>query len=104
MALFGENFENFETVQAQIEADAEKEEKETVVLTSDPTDKSKGKKGKLQAKSTGHTYQFQIMQTIGIPIADIKKFADPYHWVQFFPPIAIVCLIRFDLARNSQIL
>ncbi len=88
--LFGPDFENYETVQAQIEAaDAEKE-KEVVAPTGDPLDKSKAKKGKLQAKSTGHTYQFQIMESIGVPKADIKQFADPYHWLTYFPPIAIV--------------
>ncbi|KAF8920816.1 hypothetical protein CPB85DRAFT_1211532 [Mucidula mucida] len=87
--LFGPDFENYETVQAQIEAaDAEKE-KEVVAPTGDPLDKSKAKKGKLQAKSTGHTYQFQIMESIGVPKADIKQFADPYHWLTYFPPIAI---------------
>ncbi|KIY63254.1 leucine-tRNA ligase [Cylindrobasidium torrendii FP15055 ss-10] len=91
LALFGQDFENFEAVSAQIEADAEKEEAKAapVAASGDPVDKSKGKKGKLQAKKTGHTYQFQIMESIGIPREEIKKFADPYHWVQYFPPIAM---------------
>lgn len=52
-------------------------------------DKSKAKKGKLNAKSTGLTYQFQIMESIGVPRSEIKKFADPQHWLHYFPPIAI---------------
>lgn len=50
----------------------------------------KAKKGKLNAKSTGLKYQFQIMLAMGVPREDIKKFADPYHWLTFFPPITIV--------------
>jgi leucyl-tRNA synthetase len=51
----------------------------------------KSKKGKIAAKATGHTYQFQIMESIGVPRAEIKKFADPLHWLTYFPPIAQVC-------------
>lgn len=89
MELFGQDFENYETVQAEIIARAEEEEK---VAEAVQQDKSKAKKGKLAAKSTGHTYQFQIMESIGVPKSDIKKFADPYHWLEYFPPIAIVSL------------
>ncbi|KAF6749592.1 leucine-tRNA ligase [Ephemerocybe angulata] len=86
LELFGQDFENFEEVQAKIEAEAEKEaEKEAAVSA----DKSKAKKGKLNAKSTGLTYQFQIMESIGVPRSEIKKFADPQHWLSYFPPIAI---------------
>lgn len=58
--------------------------------TGDPVDKSKAKKGKIVAKSTGLTYQFQIMESIGVPRAEIKKFSDPLYWLTYFPPIAIV--------------
>lgn len=86
MELFGPDFENFEQVQAAIEAEAEAEKEKEEAATGD---KSKAKKGKLVAKSTGLTYQFQIMESIGVPRAEIKKFADPLHWLTYFPPIAI---------------
>ncbi|KAG6860497.1 hypothetical protein C0995_010483 [Termitomyces sp. Mi166 len=86
--LFGPDFERYEEVTVKLAAEeAEKEEAEAA--TDGIVDKSKAKKGKLAAKSTGHTYQFQIMESIGIPRAEIKKFADPYHWLTVFPPIAI---------------
>ncbi|KAJ7619401.1 hypothetical protein FB45DRAFT_930672 [Roridomyces roridus] len=90
MQMFGSDFENFEAVQQKIAEEAEEKEREKVAVVKDgPVDKSKGKKGKLQAKSTGHVYQFQILQSIGIPTTDIKLFADPMHWLKHFPPIAI---------------
>jgi len=91
MELFGQDFENYERVQAEILQKAEEEER-AAEAAADPAsiDKSKAKKGKVAAKSTGHTYQFQIMESIGVPRADIKKFADPLHWLVHFPPIAIV--------------
>ncbi|THH03335.1 hypothetical protein EW145_g6336 [Phellinidium pouzarii] len=49
----------------------------------------KGKKGKVVAKATGHKFQFQIMESIGVPRLEIKKFADPLYWLTYFPPIAI---------------
>jgi leucyl-tRNA synthetase len=24
----------------------------------------------------------------GIPLEEIHKFSDPYHWIEFFPPLA----------------
>ncbi|CAH7680995.1 hypothetical protein PPACK8108_LOCUS13531 [Phakopsora pachyrhizi] len=52
------------------------------------TDKSKAKKGKILAKSTGLQYQFQIMESIAVKREDIPKFADPQYWLTYFPPIA----------------
>lgn len=49
-------------------------------------DPSKGKKGKLAAKSTGLKYQFQIMELLGFDKKDeIKKFAEPRYWMDVFP-------------------
>ncbi|KAK4700721.1 leucyl-tRNA synthetase, partial [Phenoliferia sp. Uapishka_3] len=80
MEMFGPDFENFNP------------DEPAVVSTAAPTptsaDPAKAKKGKLNAKSTGLTYQFQIMESIGVPRAEIKKFADTQHWLDFFPPIA----------------
>ncbi|KAG0328097.1 cytosolic leucyl tRNA synthetase [Dissophora globulifera] len=53
----------------------------------DPT-KIVAKKGKVAAKNTGLKYQFQIMEQIGVPREEIHKFADPLHWLTYFPPIA----------------
>lgn len=90
MELFGPNFERY----APPEVDDDE-----VPAVAAPTvgpvsaDKSKAKKGKIAAKSTGLTYQFQIMESIGVPREEIKKFADPLHWLTYFPPIAIVCFL-----------
>jgi leucyl-tRNA synthetase len=85
MEMFGQDFENFEAPEEDVDD-------EPAVETSNPSAPrvDKAKKGKLAAKSTGHTYQFQIMESIGVPRAEVKKFADPYHWLSYFPPIATV--------------
>ncbi|KAJ3929636.1 MAG: hypothetical protein NXY57DRAFT_397183 [Lentinula lateritia] len=88
--MFGEDFEDFERVQADIIRQAEAEEPSSSEVGDSATiDKSKGKKGKIVAKSSGHKYQFQILLSIGVPRSGIKKFADPMHWLVHFPPIAI---------------
>ncbi|KAJ3823246.1 hypothetical protein EV361DRAFT_958596 [Lentinula raphanica] len=88
--MFGEDFENFERVQAEMLLQAEAEETASAAAgDAAAVDKSKGKKGKLTAKSSGHKYQFQILLSIGVPRSDIKKFADPMHWLVHFPPIAM---------------
>ena len=82
--LFGESFERYGQETQEVPTSATSTDK-TV-----PGAPDKAKKGKIQSKSTGHTYQFQILESIGIPREEIKKFADPYYWLEYFPPIAIV--------------
>ena len=47
------------------------------------------KHSKAAAKSGGATYQYQIMQSLGIPTAEIHKFADTDQWLSYFPPRAM---------------
>ncbi len=103
MELFGPDFENYEEIQ-EVEdqtiapsTTAEASDAPGSVAAAPEKDKSKAKKGKLQAKATGHTYQFQIMESIGVPRAEIKKFADPLYWLTYFPPIAVVCILLFNM-------
>lgn len=83
--MFGQDFENFETYEEEADDEPAVETSNTPAPRVD-----KSKKGKLAAKSTGHTYQFQIMESIDVPRSEVKKFADPYYWTTYFPPIAIV--------------
>lgn len=46
------------------------------------------------------TFQWQIMQSMGIPDSEIASFADPMHWLQYFPPAAITDLKRFGLKAD----
>ena len=80
--MFGENFERFVP-----------DEDPAPTATSDGPAKAidKAKKGKVAAKATGLQYQFQIMETMDIPREEIKKFADPYYWLKYYPPI---CMVR----------
>ncbi|KAL2755416.1 hypothetical protein ACRALDRAFT_1064467 [Sodiomyces alcalophilus JCM 7366] len=45
------------------------------------------KKSKATAKTAKLKYQFQIMQSMGIPKEEIHKFATPEHWLNFFPQL-----------------
>jgi leucyl-tRNA synthetase len=80
MEMFGEDFESF----------GKEEDEPTTSSTSKSATVGKATKGKLQAKLTGHTYQFQIMESIGVPRSEVKQFADPHYWLEYFPPIAVV--------------
>lgn len=31
-------------------------------------------------------YQWQIMKSLGLKDEEIKEFADPAHWLKYFPP------------------
>ena len=43
---------------------------------------------KAAAKSGGFKYQWDIMKSLGIADEDIKEFANPQHWLEYFPPLA----------------
>jgi hypothetical protein len=82
MEMFGDDFSGYSE-------DAEVAPTATVAVKSlESIDPSKAKKGKLNAKSTGLTYQFQILELLGVPRDEIKQFADSQHWLHYFPPIA----------------
>lgn len=84
--MFGEDFERFG--QEDETSAAPQPPTPTPVKALESVDPSKAKKGKLNAKSTGLTYQFQILELIGVPRQEIKKFVEPQHWLTYFPPIA----------------
>ncbi|GAB0135242.1 hypothetical protein EsDP_00003587 [Epichloe bromicola] len=52
-------------------------------------------KSKANAKTVKMKYQFQIMKAIGIPLEEIHQFADPQHWLKFFPPLTKQDLTSF---------
>ena len=81
---FGQDFERYgddDTDQAETApAPTQGETKEDIT-------KFTSKKGKSAAKTVKKKYQFQIMLALGIPKAEIHKFADTNHWLQYFPPL-----------------
>ncbi|XP_063236573.1 leucine--tRNA ligase, cytoplasmic [Bacillus rossius redtenbacheri] len=52
-------------------------------------DRSKGKKSKAVAKAGGAKYQWEIMRSLGLSDDEIRKFASPHHWLEYFPPLAM---------------
>ena len=70
-------------------------EAEVNACNSVPVEKFNAKRGKIVAKSTGFKYQFQILESIGVPRSEIKRFADPGHWLAYFPPLATVNLLKY---------
>ena len=102
--MFGEDFSGYSEDGPEAATTAPKVPTPTPAKALEAVDPSKAKKGKLNAKSTGLTYQFQILELVGVPREEIKKFADPYHWLHYFPPIAKSDLIglgaRIDWRRQ----
>lgn len=89
MSKFGNppQFPEFEEVEEV------KEEEETEI----GKDKAKGKKSKAAAKTGSSKWQWNIMTSMGIPEEEVAKFADPQHWLMYFPPLAIQDLTRMGL-------
>ncbi|KAI8954138.1 leucyl-tRNA synthetase [Xylaria longipes] len=87
--MFGQNFENAPSAELEQLSIAE-------APSASKTDISKfsGSKSKAAAKSGKAKYQYEIMLSLGIPIEEIHKFADPYHWLQVFPQLCEADLRR----------
>jgi leucyl-tRNA synthetase len=85
--LFGKDFSKYN----EEEESTEESVPSSTSGTAASTNVGKATKGKLQAKSTGLKYQFQILESIGVPREEIHKFTDGKHWLEYFPPIAKVC-------------
>lgn len=47
------------------------------------------KKSKAAAKKGVGATQWAILKMSGIAEEDIPAFADPVHWLRFFPPLAV---------------
>ncbi|KAK5119381.1 hypothetical protein LTR85_007737 [Meristemomyces frigidus] len=104
--MFGQEFERCELNQVDADKDTKKPKgavngeltapapvQET---TKDDVTKFTAKKSKAAAKTNvALKYQFQIMLALGIDVKDIHKFADPQHWLQFFPPLCQEDLTNF---------
>ncbi|CAG2119653.1 unnamed protein product, partial [Medioppia subpectinata] len=63
-------------------------------------DKSKSKRSKLQAKTIQAKYQWQIMQSLGMTDDEIAEFAEPLHWLDYFPQKWIEDLNAFGLRAD----
>ncbi|PGG98045.1 leucine-tRNA ligase [Blastomyces parvus] len=81
---FGKHFERY------TEEDGEADEPPAPTQeTKEDLTKFSGKKSKAAAKTVKMKYQFQIMLALGIPLEEVHKFADPAHWLEFFPPLCV---------------
>lgn len=91
---FGKNFERC-PVEDIIDDTVTEPPAPTQAETKTDLSKFKATKGKAAAKTVKTKYQFQIMLAQGIPVEEIHKFADPYHWIEYFPPLAKRDLTNF---------
>ncbi|CAO1623406.1 unnamed protein product [Sympodiomycopsis kandeliae] len=83
---FGPTFDGYKDEE---EALAKLEATTTGATTSlTQSNPGKAQHAKIAAKTGGLKYQFQILENMGVPREEIHKFADPVHWLRYFPPIA----------------
>ncbi|KAJ3694012.1 hypothetical protein LUZ60_009492 [Juncus effusus] len=66
--------------------------------TNAEPDKFKSKRSKAVAKTGMVKYQWEIMKSYDLSDSEIEKFSDPYHWLEFFPPLAKDDLKSFGLS------
>lgn len=76
---------------------------EEVSDPADPTKRIKKVKSKVAAKGGGASYQWTIMKGLGLADEEIKKFADPLHWMSYFPPLARSDLQALGCRVSAQV-
>ncbi|KAI6346186.1 2-isopropylmalate synthase [Pyricularia grisea] len=81
---FGQEFDGYK--EESEESEAAPAPKPTAGQREDLT-KFTATKGKANAKTVKKKYQFQIMESIGIPKQEIHRFADSQYWLDYFPPL-----------------
>ena len=57
-------------------------------------------KAKLAKKSSKKTYQWDILREMGVPDDQLANFANPYHWLSYFVPLAVNDLKSFGLCAD----
>ena len=57
--------------------------------------KGKAKIAKTGQKAAGTSYQWQALEKMGIPSNEIAAFAEPYRWLDYFPPYGVSDLKKF---------
>eukprot|EP00753_Platysulcus_tardus_P001278 PLAT11235.1.p1 GENE.PLAT11235.1~~PLAT11235.1.p1 ORF type:complete len:1131 (+),score=576.76 PLAT11235.1:102-3395(+) len=62
----------------------------------------KSSRSKLVAKTGGVKSTAAILAMMGIPEEEIPSFADPVHWLQYFPPLARRDLKRFGCGIDMR--
>lgn len=94
--MFGKNFEGYKEEEEEVD---EEEPKPAAIAAAGKEDVTKfvAKKGKAAAKAVKLKYQFQIMKALGLPKEEVYKFADPLHWLEYFPPLCKQHCTNFGL-------
>jgi len=96
LELFGKDFSGYKE-QAEVVA------KPAAPVAASSPNVEKATKGKLAGKATGLKYQFQILESIGVPREEIHKFADAAYWLEYFPPIAKVSCKKISSLHDSNL-
>lgn len=86
----------------EAEQDEEQPEEGKAPGQKNEEDKKKRKKAKTAAKTSKAKYQWEIMREMGVPEAEISKFAEATHWLRHFPPIGQADLENFGLAADFR--
>ena len=83
-------------VRAQMEAElAAEAESKAVSANINKDKKAKGTKSKLVSKTgTGIVRQWNILVKM-VPVGEIPKFVDPYHWLTVFPALGVEHIKKF---------
>lgn len=78
--MFGEDFSGVPVEDDEDEDVVVEKKKEKADIT-----KFTAKKSKVVAKQGRGKYQFEIMMQLGLKKEDVAAFADPRHWLNYFP-------------------
>lgn len=85
--MFGEDFSGAPSKEEEEKEMKKQDAQKKAVSTHEDVTKFTAKKSKVAEKTGRAKFQFEIMEQLGIPKDEIKDFADPKHWLKYFPPL-----------------
>lgn len=91
----GEGEKKAEAVEGGAEAAQALQAAPAAPAGAEPPTEFHTKKAKTAAKTGAAKYQWEIMQALGIPDAEIPEFVDPQKWISTFPQLAVEDLKDF---------
>lgn len=57
---------------------------------------------KAVAKAGSSKFQWDIMKSLGLSDAEIVRFAEAEHWLEYFPPLAVKDLKRMGVKVQAR--
>ncbi|QPG75391.1 cytosolic leucyl tRNA synthetase [Brettanomyces nanus] len=93
--MFGDDFSGAPSKEEEEKEMARDAKQKATNAHHEDVTKFTAKKSKVAQKTGRGKFQYEIMEQLGVPRDEIKLFADPKHWLEYFPPLVKTHVTKF---------